>query len=571
MNGSNVPNIAYIAPYTLPSSNNSKLISLLSNPKKLLSTEQEPSNESLPLNFVIPTTSQFDASSIVELNNTRILSQSSEQSINNQQTSSTSAETVDENDDPKLLIEIDTIKPTNLQQQLSTIVLNNFPNLKNNVVEQVLTSMINLSVDKSTDLHRSFHWSQINFEFTDSKVILIKFDKVEDSKWFIETYNRIDTLLPKVEMIYSHLVQDRLAEVPSHPSTTPESLKTKLKLILCSSKNYAKPKLSGLEELDQVMKSYSDYKVDYNDLVDVPNEMKDGIIKDIFKFRSKMLLIEKENRQKQIEQERLETKSKLNKLFRGIERTEEEKKVQERQQSSNEGVAKEEVVVIPDQYEHLNDEEYTKMIREKETEKHNQEYQTRLTNFAKRTSEKSKLESMLEKLHNYEVNLIDNKSSSIDKLRNYEKLDITTMYTYRYNDYLKQRNAKRSLENKLDDEDAAAEEKEHEEEVASIEPDIPPVKKQKVQTNTKSRLDLPDVESMSEEVKSSIHEKISNLVEEYLGVQDEFLIDVIKQHIEASGFKGKAALVQDIFEVLDEDAENLVNDLYQYVESIAST
>lgn len=68
------------------------------------------------------------------------------------------------------------------------------------------------------------------------------------------------------------------------------------------------------------MQSYSDYKVDYNDLIDVPNEMKEGIIRDIIKFRSRMLLIEKENRQKQIENERLVTKNKLNELFKGLKR-----------------------------------------------------------------------------------------------------------------------------------------------------------------------------------------------------------------------------------------------------------
>lgn len=564
MNGSTVSNLEYISPFTIPSTNNSKLISLLSQPKELLAGTS--SESLLPLSFTIPTTNQFNASNIIELNNTRILTQSSEQLNSQQKASTTDVQTVDENDDPKLLIEIDTIQPKNLQQQLSTIVLNNFPNLKNNVVELVLLSMVNVTADKSS--HGPFHWSQINYEFTDLKVILIKFDKVEDSKWFVETYNQISTLLPKVEMIYSHFVQDKLAEVPSHPSTNIEALKNRLKLTLYASKNFAKPKLQGLEELDQVMKSYSDYKVDYNDLVDVPNEMKDGIIKDIYKFRCRMLLIEKENRQKRIEHERLVTKNKLNELFQGIEKTEEERKSKEKQ-SSHEVTEQEDVVVIPDQQDHLNDEEYEKMTREQEANKYDQEYQAQLEKFSRlHSSEKSKLENKLKKLLNYEANLIENKLTHVEKLRNYEKLEITTMYTYRYNDYLKQRNAKRTLESKLDAEDAAAEEKEQKETESKHQHDSAQAKKQKLQASATLKLDLPAIESLSEDIKKQIYEKINSLVEEYLGIPDDFLIDVIKQHIEVNGFEENSALVHDLVEVLDEDAKNLVNDLYLFVGSV---
>lgn len=566
MTTSKTASIAFVTPFSISSTNNSKLISLLSETKVNLDKRDTTNEAPLPLNFSIPTTSQFDASTLVELNNTRILSQSSEQRNNKQQVSNTAMETVDENDEPKLLIDIDSIMPSNLQEQLSTIVLNNFPNLKNNVIEQVLSNTINFSTDKTPEPRRSFHWSQIDYEFSDLKVVFIRFGKVEDAKWFIETYYRIDTLLPKVELNYSHQVRERLADVPSHPETNQESLKNRLKLMLYASKNFAKPKVHGVEELDQVMQSYSNYKVDYNDLIDVPNEMKEGIIKDIIKFRSRMLLIEKENRQKQIEQERVVTKNKLNELFKGIEKTEQEKKKKE-EQSTSEVAIKEEVVTIPEQFESLNDEEYSKMIDEREANEYSQEYQSRLANFSKHhASEKSKLEFKLEKLLNYESNLIELKLSHIENMRNYEKSEVSTLYTYRYNDYLKQRNAKRSLELRMDAEDAAAEEKELTE--IEQEPDVP-IKKKKLDVNDKLKLsNLPDLQFLTADMKERIHDKINALVEEYLGIQDDFLVDVIKQHIEVNNFGGKAVLVQDLVEVLDEDAGNLVNDLYSFAESI---
>ena len=164
MTTSKTASIAFVTPFSISSTNNSKLISLLSETKVNLDKRDTTNEAPLPLNFSIPTTSQFDASTLVELNNTRILSQSSE------------------HDEPKLLIDIDSIMPSNLQEQLSTIVLNNFPNLKNNVIEQVLSNTINLSTDKTPEPRRSFHWSQIDYEFSDLKVVFIRFGKVEDTR-----------------------------------------------------------------------------------------------------------------------------------------------------------------------------------------------------------------------------------------------------------------------------------------------------------------------------------------------------------------------------------------------------
>ena len=93
-------------------------------------------------------------------------------------------------------------------------------------------------------------------------------------------------------------------------------MKAKINLIINNPINYTKGKKnSGTEDLDQVLDSYSNYKVDNNDLIDIPNNMKENIIKDIIRFRSRMLLIEKEQRKKEIEMERIKTKNKLKRII----------------------------------------------------------------------------------------------------------------------------------------------------------------------------------------------------------------------------------------------------------------
>ncbi|KAI5951456.1 SNU71 [Candida jiufengensis] len=587
---------AFTTPYSIPSSNNSKLISLLSKKPKSNNIDDKSSigtkteidkneeqKELYHLNLQLPTPKQFDASDIIEINNTKILTQQSNQQINNKSNESNStkelvSEVINENDEPKYSIDISSINPTNLKDQISTILINNFPNLKNNVIENILLKLISSSNEKS----RSFEWSTINSsEFTDQKLVFIRFSKLEDLKWFIENYeNDIRHIIPKTELIFSPEVKQTLSTIKIIESTKltqsyKDKIKNQIKLICYNNKNFATTsKSSGVEDLDTIMKSYSTYRVDNNDLIDVPKEMKDKIVKEIIKFRSKMLNIEKLNRQKQNEKERLKIKKKLNDLYRNLKET------NEQTQEEEEVVDEYEDVVIPqNQYEELNDEEYAEIINSKQQIASDQEYQKELQNFKqKEEAEKLKLITKLINLENYENSIIDHKLESIEILK---KLDKTNnLYQKNYNEYLKQRQVRKFMEEQKDEEDRKLEEEENKNakpqqskvEVSEIVEVVeePPYKKTKTDQQPSNKTTTTIIiKDLASDIQQKIQQKIIESIEEYLGIQDEILIQVINDNLNTYNLTKKQELINELVEVLDEDAEVLVNDLFKYIQSIS--
>ncbi|KAI5963315.1 SNU71 [Candida pseudojiufengensis] len=584
--------ITLTAPYAIPSSNNSKLLSLLS--KNSNSVDQKSKNDNTAkdiderksndenhqyqLNLQLPTPKQFDASDIIEINNTKILTQQSNQKSitsnndNNKVSKELVTEVINENDDPKYLIDIDSINPTNLKDQISTIIINNFPNLKNNVIENILLKLLNPSNDES----KKFEWSTINgSEYIDQKVVFLRFSKLENLKWFIENYeNDLNEIIPKIELIYNPKIKDTLSTIKVedlNSQSIKEKLKNQIKLICFSSKNFeTNSKTKGVEDLDHIMKSYSSYTVDNNDLIDVPKEMKDKIVKDIKIFRSKMLNIEKLNRQKQNEKERFKIKQKLNELYQNLKEVNDKNK--ENKDITGEVDDEYKDVIIPEnQFENLNDKECEEMLKKIEVKEIETKYNTELLNFkSKEEEQKEILISKLQNLKNYETSIIDSKLESIEKLKNIEKNDL---YNRNYNEYLKQRQIKRLYELEKDEEDQKLEEEElkaNDSKASNIEIDQieePQTKKSKSSTS-KSKSTLI-INNLSSGTQQKIHQKINELIEEYLGIQDDILFKVINEHIKTYNLNNSDELIEELIEILDDDSKVLVNQLFNYIESIA--
>lgn len=604
--------IEYVNPYSLSQTINSDLISIL-DPNGSTTSIIKPQ-----LNYQIPIFKSIDVSNLIDLNNTKIQTQTNETRINKAKDSSddhqnnplskdydTSGENIvggidDIVEDIKLYVSIDKLKPENFQNQLTTIIINQFPtNLKSNLIEQLLKMLMNL---------KKFVWSFINHELIDLKLIFIKFDQLKDLKWFLLTYcDHISQLIPNVTIITNDKVNEylnnnkdsSLAKV--EPSKITDNLKAKINLIINNPINYTKGKKnSGTEDLDQVLDSYSNYKVDNNDLIDIPNNMKENIIKDIIRFRSRMLLIEKEQRKKEIEMERIKTKNKLKELFEGIKENSTDSTTRKATNKAAVGVTISPKVSHRDEYEDMNDKEYEEFIAVEERNKLNDQYNKKLKSFQNNQhAEYIKLTNKLKSLQNYESDLIDNKLKYIDNLKNYQTNGLAHLYTHNYIDYLRMRSQKRSLEETKDAEDVK-------QELEEIKKNGGQVASTNTNTNTKpstyssgvSELATTSVETpkstttttndttdepvakksklakeiiiidLPPTVKQSLQEKIVELVENSLGIKDEFLIQVINENLEASNLDNKQELIDELVQVLDEDAESLVNELWDYIETM---
>lgn len=606
--------IEYVNPYSLSQTINSDLISIL-DPNGSTTSIIKPQ-----LNYQIPIFKSIDVSNLIDLNNTKIQTQTNETRINKAKDSSddhqnnplskdydTSGENIvggidDIVEDIKLYVSIDKLKPENFQNQLTTIIINQFPtNLKSNLIEQLLKMLMNL---------KKFVWSFINHELIDLKLIFIKFDQLKDLKWFLLTYcDHISQLIPNVTIITNDKVNEylnnnkdsSLAKV--EPSKITDNLKAKINLIINNPINYTKGKKnSGTEDLDQVLDSYSNYKVDNNDLIDIPNNMKENIIKDIIRFRSRMLLIEKEQRKKEIEMERIKTKNKLKELFEGIKENSTDSTTRKATNKAAVGVTISPKVSHRDEYEDMNDKEYEEFIAVEERNKLNDQYNKKLKSFQNNQhAEYMKLTNKLKSLQNYESDLIDNKLKYIDNLKNYQTNGLAHLYTHNYSDYLRMRSQKRSLEETKDAEDVKQELEEIKKnggqvastntntntkpstyssgvsELATTSVETP--KSTTTTTTTNDTTDEPVAKKsklakeiiiidLPPTVKQSLQEKIVELVENSLGIKDEFLIQVINENLEASNLDNKQELIDELVQVLDEDAESLVNELWDYIETM---
>ena len=105
-----------------------------------------------------------------------------------------------------------------------------------------------------------------------------------------------------------------------------------------------------------------------------------------------------------------------------------------------------------EEFEDMNDEEYEKYLKDQQALKLEEEYNQRLKEWEiNQNKEYKKLNESLKNLQNYENQLIDNKLKFIDDFKNYQNLSISNLYNHKYNDYLKFRSKRRSLEEQQDE------------------------------------------------------------------------------------------------------------------------
>ena len=187
-------------------------------------------------------------------------------------------------------------------------------------------------------------------------------------------------------------------------------------------------------------------------------------------------------------------------------------------------------------------------------------------------SEKQALLDQLALLQNYESNLIENKAAYIDEIKSFDDMDLARansalsarlqLHYSNHLEYVRLRNIQLAKEEELD----ALDEKEELESTSNTHLFTLPA--QKVNNVVQKQAVDISVANLSAEKLDTIKSKISDLIEEYLGIKENLLIDFIFEHVKEHSLNQRQELIDELQETLDDDSANVVDLLYEHIASL---
>lgn len=556
--------IKQVSPFTVKTNNNFSVLSALRGYK----THQKTSEiETL----LIPVVADQDIEEILNQNKRKNAANASriEEDGNGMEIVEESAQDSLQDVDPDSYVELSHLESKNRQHQIATVLFENFPALRKSLVDRTLAMMMELV---PSELIKTFQWSILEPGSTGSRSditnVFVRFSSVDMAEWVHGNKSQLQKIFRGVVLAFDQ-------ELASGASTiTSEEVKKQgdeISRILSNKKNLSVgSKKSGTEDLDQVMQYYRTYKVENSELVEVPKDLKETIVKDIIKFRAKVLTIERDRRKKEIERERRKAKLRLTQIVEGITTAAD---VNDREEPNADMDVEIEEKTNP--LDSLNEDEYEAFLAEEEQKRFEKSFQTNLAEMESlESSERTTLLEQLDLAVNYESNLIDNKLGLIDEIRVFQDAETSRsssgsklrLYYTNHSEYARVRNIERTKEEKLD----AADAQQTEEVTVAKVPLSETVVVEEVAAVHKEK-DTMDVEvvvsDLSAEILDSIQAKIGDLIEEYLGIKEEVLIDYIFEFVKEHNLGQKEELISELLETLDEDSNVVVEQLHEFIAS----
>lgn len=555
--------------YTITPDNNGSVLGLLKNLPG--DVPQGPVNTVL-----VPVPDNVDVASILSEQGSAKLPASEKSGENSADLAFLAADEVADDEpelDPASFVELSALQPKTRQQQLATVLFQRFPALKRQYIDQVLLKLVQRSPD---NVLKQFRFSIVRegHAADETKNVFVQFSSVLLAEWLHKNKDALFGLFPDADVVFDAAVDGESAQHLTDDVI--EELKKEIWPITKNKKRFSKgSRRTGTEDLDEVMQYYKTYKVESLEIVEVPKDMKETIVKDIIKFRSKMLSIEREQRKKEIERERRKAKARLTAIFEGIKAA-----ADTGEDVDMDPAAVDEEEESKDPLDELSDEQYEQHLANIEKKKLEDEYEAQLRDMEKRELQQKTLVESLALARNYESNLIENKFTYMEDIKAFQDLRFSSesstvssklrLYYSNHLEYRRLRNSERMEEERLDSLNEIEEKKETQHtKPAAVVSKAP-------ETTEKMDVDEPTVTSESVAVGelpakklAEIKSKISDLIVEYLGIKENVLIDFIYEFVVENGLSKKDDLVTELQETLDDDSTTLVESLHAFIRALS--
>lgn len=421
--------------------------------------------------------------------------------------------------------DIEQLQVDNYYDQISLVVFTQFKLDNKLFIELLFNQFIS-----------DYHWSFVkNFE---SVTVMLKVNNLKD----LCTLNDNVELFKSVsEKVLIKMPVEEIGDIEVSKKTIEEAKILQLVSDLIE-KNKNNDKSSDEKTNVSLDNYYNSYPVDANELIDVPKLMKNKIINELIKFRSRMLIKEHQKRQSELNHERIKAKQLLTNIFNNEDRVKDDDMVVDA------------IVEPPEEMAELNDQGYEDYLNQKLETEMSAKYHDKLRQIAQQKLQKNTLQNKVNQLTNYEMDLINNKFKLIDNLK---------AGSQSYHDYIRYKYKSYQAEEIRDNEDRSQDTE------TSAEPKEPSTEepkedhKEENEEENKESTEIKELPPLNEEQKSKLQHKLGELVEQYIGIKEDELIQFLYDNLVAHSLTREEA-----YETFDNDTDNLINEINQFIQTL---